>query len=77
MKASDLRNKSITELNDELSQLLKQQLGLRIKKATQQLENTSVLNKLRKDIARVRTVITQLRPVPAKVAATIPSSTKA
>jgi large subunit ribosomal protein L29 len=61
MKASDLKGKTIVELNQELSGLLKQQLGLRIKKSLQQLENTSLLSKVRKDIARVRTVLAQLK----------------
>ncbi|MFM2344745.1 MAG: ribosomal protein [Pseudomonadota bacterium] len=61
MKASDLKGKTVAELNQELSGLLKQQLGLRIKKSLQQLENTSLLSKVRKDIARVRTVLAQLK----------------
>jgi len=61
MKASDLRQKNVTQLNEELSALLKQQLSLRIKKSLQQLEDSSLLEKVRKDIARVRTVLTQLK----------------
>jgi large subunit ribosomal protein L29 len=61
MKASDLRQKNVTQLNEELSALLKQQLSLRIKKSLQQLEDSSLLEKVRKDIARVRTVVTQLK----------------
>jgi large subunit ribosomal protein L29 len=70
MKASDLRGKSIVELNEELSKLLKQQLGLRIKKSMQQLEQPNVLKILRKDIARVRTVLTQLKSAASTTTAT-------
>ena len=55
MKASELRQKSAEELNKELLELLKAQFSLRMQAATQQLANTSQLNKVRKDIARVRT----------------------
>ena len=57
MKASELRGKSADELQQELAQLLRAQFGLRMQKATQQLNNTSQLRKVRKDIARVRTVM--------------------
>jgi large subunit ribosomal protein L29 len=57
VKASELRGKSTDELEQELSQLLRAQFGLRMQKATQQLSNTSQLRKVRKDIARVRTVM--------------------
>ena len=58
MKASDLRSKSEAELKTELNGLLKAQFGLRMQLATQQLTNTSQLKKVRKDIARVKTVLT-------------------
>lgn len=57
MKASELRDKDVAGLNQELSELLKAQFGLRMQKATQQLQNTSQLKKVRRDIARVRTVL--------------------
>jgi large subunit ribosomal protein L29 len=57
--ASELRGKSADELLQELAQLLRAQFGLRMQKATQQLNNTSQLRKVRRDIARVRTVIAQ------------------
>jgi large subunit ribosomal protein L29 len=59
MKASDLRGKSPDELRQELASLLKAQFGLRMQKATQQLTNTSQLGKVRRDIARVRTVLAE------------------
>ena len=57
MKASELRTKNGEELNKELGELLKAQFGLRMQAATQQLGNTSQLKKVRRDIARVRTVL--------------------
>jgi len=57
MKASELRAKAPEELRKELESLLKAQFSLRMQKATQQLSNTSQLRKVRRDIARVRTVL--------------------
>ena len=59
MKASELRGKDAAGLNQELSELLKAQFSLSMQKATQQLQNTSQLKKVRKDIARVQTVLTE------------------
>ena len=57
MKANELRAKSGDELQKELDELLKAQFGLRMQHATQQLANTSQIRKVRRDIARARTVI--------------------
>ncbi len=57
MKASELRAKSGDDLQKELNELLKAQFGLRMQHATQQLANTSQIRKVRRDIARARTVI--------------------
>lgn len=57
MKASELRAKNGDELHKELNELLKAQFGLRMQIATQQLGNTSQIKKVRRDIARVRTVL--------------------
>ncbi|MGH8701249.1 MAG: 50S ribosomal protein L29 [Burkholderiales bacterium] len=57
MNAAELKGKSTEELQRELNSLLKAQFGLRMQKATQQLTNTSQLGKVRRDIARVRTVL--------------------
>jgi len=57
MNAAELKAKSAEELQRELNSLLKAQFGLRMQKATQQLTNTSQLGKVRRDIARVRTVL--------------------
>lgn len=57
MKARELRGKSADELNQELGSLLRAQFSLRMQKATQQLSNTSQLKKVRRDIARVRSLL--------------------
>ena len=59
MKASELRSKDAAELSKELESLLKAQFGLRMQKATQQLGNTTQLRNVRRDIARVRTLLTE------------------
>ena len=59
MKASELRGKDQEALQKELNELLKAQFGLRMQLATQQLTNTAQLKKVRRDIARVKTVMTQ------------------
>ncbi len=59
MKASELRDKDQAGLTKELSELLKAQFGLRMQIATQQLNNTAQLKKVRRDIARVKTVMNQ------------------
>ncbi|QWD79814.1 50S ribosomal protein L29 [Polynucleobacter sp. MWH-Spelu-300-X4] len=59
MKASDLNAKDVKSLNQELSELLKAQFKLRMQKATQQLQDSSQLGKVKRDIARVKTVIAQ------------------
>jgi large subunit ribosomal protein L29 len=57
MKSTELRAKSAAELDKELNDLLKAQFSLRMQLATQQLTNTSEIQKVRRDIARVRTLI--------------------
>ena len=59
MKVSELKEKSLSELNKELISLLKVQFSLRMQLATQQLSNTSRMKMIRKDIARVKTIMTQ------------------
>jgi len=59
VKASELREKSADELKQELNELLKAQFSLRMQVATQQLSNTSQIRKVRRDIARARTIISQ------------------
>ena len=57
MKASEIRGKNGEELQKELEGLLRAQFGLRMQVATQQLSNTSQLKKVKRDIARVRTIM--------------------
>lgn len=59
MKASELKAKSLAELKQELLSLTKAQFGLRMQVATQQMSKTSELRKVRRDIARIKTVMTQ------------------
>ncbi len=61
MKAAELRGKTPEDLDNELTELLRAQFGLRMQKATQQLANNSQLRKVRRDIARVRTVMGEKR----------------
>lgn len=56
MKVSDLRQKNDEDLAKELLDLRKAQFSLRMQLATQQLSNTSQIGKLRKDIARIKTI---------------------
>lgn len=59
MESKELRGKDAAALNKELQDLLKAQFSLRMQKATQQLQNTSQIRKVRRDIARVRTVLAE------------------
>jgi len=59
VKASELRTKSAAELQQELHDLLKAQFSLRMQIATQQLTNNSQISKVRRDIARVRTLLNE------------------
>jgi large subunit ribosomal protein L29 len=57
VKATELREKNGAELQKELEGLLRAQFGLRMQLATQQLSNTSQMKKVKRDIARVRTIM--------------------
>jgi len=59
MKATELRAKNKPALDKELQDLLRAQFSLRMQKGTQQLTNTSQIRKVRRDIARVRTLLTE------------------
>lgn len=59
MNAQDLRAKSVEELNAELVNLLREQFNLRMQAATGQLQQTHNLKAVRRDIARVKTVLTE------------------
>jgi large subunit ribosomal protein L29 len=69
MKAGDLVSLSIDQLDDQLAKLKKEQFNLRFQRASGQLENTSRVRQVRRDIARVLTIAGQKRagsPVSAK-----------
>jgi large subunit ribosomal protein L29 len=66
MKASELRAKDVAALEKEVSELLKAHFGLRMQRATQQLANNSQLGKTRRDIARVKTILTEKKKGAAK-----------
>lgn len=61
MKASDLRAKSVDALKADLIELRKEQFNLRFQAASGQLENTARMRLVRRDIARVKTVLQSLR----------------
>lgn len=56
MKASELHDKTVDQLNDELAKLKKEQFNLRFQTATGQLENTARIRQVRRDIARIKTI---------------------
>ncbi len=59
MKASDVRAKTPDELVDELAGLKKEQFNLRFQKATGQLDNTARQRQVRRDIARIKTILAE------------------
>lgn len=59
MKASELRAKSAEELKQEMVELLRAQFSLRMQLSTQQSNKVDQLGKVRKDIARVRTIMSE------------------
>lgn len=58
-RKKDLRDKTQDELRTELHALFKEQFGLRMQKATQQLTNSASVVRVRRDIARVKTLLNQ------------------
>ncbi len=58
-KAGELKAKSVADLHAELLALTQAQFSLRMQVATQQLTNTSEFRKVRRDVARVKTILTQ------------------
>ena len=72
MKPGDLRAMTVDQLDDEVLKLKKEQFNLRFQRATGQLENTSRVRQVRRDIARIKTIAVQKRtgqPAPAARAA--------
>ena len=61
MKATDVRAKTLDELRTELEGLKKEQFNLRFQKATDQLENTARVRQIRRDIARIQTIMREKR----------------
>jgi large subunit ribosomal protein L29 len=57
MKASELKTKGVDQLKTELKELLRAQFSLRMQLSTQQTNKTHEIRKVRRDIARVRTVM--------------------
>ena len=69
MKAQDLRDKTPDQLRDQLGSLKKEAFNLRFQKATGQLENTSRMQVVRRDAARVKTILNQKAAAAAKTEA--------
>lgn len=61
MKASELREKSEAELQEELQGMLREQFNLRMQKATNQLNDSSQMKKVRRNIARVKTIMNEMK----------------
>jgi large subunit ribosomal protein L29 len=59
MKAQELREKSVEELNTELLNLLREQFNLRMQTVSDQLQQTHLLKQVRRDVARVKTLLTE------------------
>jgi large subunit ribosomal protein L29 len=59
MKAADLRARTKDELGEQLLQLKKEQFNLRFQRATGQLENTARVREVRRDIARIKTLLAE------------------
>jgi large subunit ribosomal protein L29 len=70
MKPDDLRAMTVDQLDDEVLKLKKERFNLRFQRATGQLENTARVRQVRRDIARIKTIVAQKRsdrqpPAPA------------
>lgn len=61
MKASELRDKSVDELQQEIENLVKEQFNYRMQQSTGQLGQSHLLKQIKKDIARVKTVMNEKR----------------
>ena len=66
MKPGDLRSMTVDQLDDEALRLKKERFNLRFQRATGQLENTSRVREVRRDIARIKTVAAQKRRAETK-----------
>jgi len=65
MKASEFRTRTADQLREQLLDLKKEQFNLRFQKATGQLENTARVREVRRDIARIKTILAA-QPAPAR-----------
>jgi large subunit ribosomal protein L29 len=63
MNATELKEKTLDQLQEMLADLKKEAFNLRFQAATNQLENTSRMRSIKKDVARVKTIINQVTPV--------------
>ena len=61
MKASDVRAMTVDQLTDELGKLKKEQFNLRFQRATGQLENTARVRQIRRDVAKIETIMREKR----------------
>ena len=68
MNAQELRDKTPDELRDQLVQLKKEAFNLRFQAATSQLENTARMRKVRREVARVKTILNQKAAAAASTA---------
>jgi large subunit ribosomal protein L29 len=59
MKASDIRAKTLDQLTDDLASLKKEQFNLRFQQATGQIEKTARVKQVRRDIARIKTIVVE------------------
>jgi large subunit ribosomal protein L29 len=66
LKAEDLRHMTVDQLDDEVLKLKKERFNLRFQRATGQLENTSRVREVRRDIARIKTIAQQKRAAQPK-----------
>jgi large subunit ribosomal protein L29 len=66
LKPDDLRHMTVDQLDDELLKLKKERFNLRFQRATGQLENTSRVREVRRDIARIKTIARQKRAAQPK-----------
>jgi large subunit ribosomal protein L29 len=66
LKSEDLRHMTVDQLDDEVLKLKKERFNLRFQRATGQLENTSRVREVRRDIARIKTIARQKRAAQPK-----------
>ena len=59
MKANEVRDMSVDQLRDKLANLKKEQFNLRFQRASGQLENTARIREVRRDVARIQTILSQ------------------